>query len=135
MDLSDPPAGFMTRFRHILAWFLLGVLGAGGIAGPAVHRVQHAVEQAAVANQSCHPSAVHNAEGGVWTEEAVDLRVPQCDLCVRPLVVVLPVPKPSTSPQVADAPGIERRRHVASAGVFADRFIRGPPSLPYARPA
>lgn len=125
----------MTRLRHILAWFLLGVLGVGGIAGPVVHRVQHAVEQAAVADQSCHPSSVHDAEGGVWTEEAVDLLVPQCDLCVRRLVVVLPAPRPSTAPRVVGAPSIDRQRHVAAAWVFADRFIRGPPSLPYARPA
>lgn len=125
----------MARLRHILAFFLLGAFVAGGIVGPVAHRVQHAAEQAAAAKRSCHPSAAHDAEGALWTEKGGDLSALQCDLCARRLLVVLPAPTPATALRVAGTPGIERRGHVASSVVFADWFIRGPPSLSEVRPA
>ena len=119
----------MRRLRFISACVLLVAFGAGSVMGPVLHRAQHAAEQAAAANRICHNEAVHTAEGAVWTHESKDLFAPDCDLCATRLLVVTPAPRPSTSPQQVGTTAVAHRSHVASAAVFTDRFIRGPPSL------
>jgi hypothetical protein len=104
------------------------------VAGPVLHWVQHAADQAAAADRVCHNEAVHTAEGAVWTHEGEDLFAPDCDLCATRLLVVVPSPQLPTSPQRSGTTRVEHRSHVASSSVFADRFIRGPPSLLEARP-
>lgn len=124
----------MRRLRFISACFLFVAFATGGVAGPVLHWVQHAATQAAAASRDCHSEAVHTAEGAVWTHEAEDLFAPDCDLCATRLLVVMPALQPTTSPQREGTPRVEHRSHVASASVFANRFIRGPPSLLEARP-
>jgi len=126
----------MRRHRFLLAWILLVVFAAGGVSRPVAHQVQHAAERATAATDpSCHPSAVHNAEGAVWAGAGADLIAPECDLCATRLLVVLPTPVPQTVPHVVGTTDVERRSHVAAAHVAADQYIRGPPSLVEVRPA
>jgi hypothetical protein len=125
----------MRRLRFLSACLLLVTFAGGGVAGPVLHWVQHAAKQAAAADRICHSEAVHTAEGAVWTHEGEDLFAPECDLCATRLLVVVPNPQPPTSPQREGTTREQYRSHVASSSVFADRFIRGPPSLLEARPA
>lgn len=125
----------MRGLRSVSAWILLVAIVAGGITGPVLHQVQHAAEQDAVTTaRPCHASAVHKAEGAVWTGEGADFLVPECDLCARRLLVAFASPEPSASMQNRGTSRVDRRSHVASESVFTDRFIRGPPSLFEARP-
>lgn len=125
----------MRRLRFLSACFLLVTFAGGSVAGPVLHWVHHAAEQAAATDQACHSKAVHTAEGSVWTHEGEDLFAPDCDLCATRLLVVVPNPHLPTSPQREGTMQVQYRSHVASPSVFADQFIRGPPSLPEARPA
>lgn len=125
----------MRRLRFIASCVLLVAFAAGGVVGPVLHWGQHAAEQAAAADRACHNEAVHTAEGAVWTHEGGDLFAPDCDLCATRLLVVMPAPQPSMSPQYVGTTRVAHQSHVASAAVFTDRFIRGPPSLLEARPA
>ena len=125
----------MRRYRSLLAWLLLVAVAMGGVAGPVVHRVQHAVEQAAAADGTCHPAAVHTAEGPQWAETGADLFAPECTLCATRLLVVFPTPAPTSAPRVMGTTAVKGVSHVTTAHVAADRFIRGPPSLFEARPA
>ncbi|MFB6230315.1 MAG: hypothetical protein ABEL04_04090 [Salinibacter sp.] len=125
----------MQRLRSISAWLLLVVFAAGGIGGPFLHQVHHASERAAPTDRSDHSVDVHTTEGTVWTDEAPDLSTLDCDLCARRLSVVTPAPAPFMAPQQGSTTEVEHRSHVASATVFNDWFVRGPPSLLEARPA
>jgi len=125
----------MQRLRSISAWLLLVVFAAGGVGGPILHQVHHAIERAAPTDRSDHSVDVRTAEGTVWTDEAADLSTPDCDLCARRLLVVSPTPAPVGTPRVQGSTTVEHRSHVAMAHVAADHFIRGPPSLPEAHPA
>lgn len=124
----------MRRLRSLSAWLLLVAFAAGGVGGPVLHQVHHAAEQADPTEQPCHSGDVHAAEGTVWTDDATGLSVLDCDLCARRLLVVVPSPVPLSTPQRVGTAEVERRSHVASATVFDDRFVRGPPSLLEARP-
>ena len=122
----------MRRLRFISACTLIVVFAAGGVVEPVLHWTQHASQQAN-ADRGCHSEAVHTAEGAVWTHEDGDLFAPDCDLCATRLLVVTPAPRPPTSPQHVGTTRVAHRSHVASAAVFTDRFIRGPPFLLEAR--
>lgn len=124
----------MLRLRHIAVWGLLATLIAGGVAGPVVHRMQHAAERMANADEPCHPAAVHNADAPVWTADA-DLDVPVCNLCATRLIVVLPDFTPFASPRTAGTTHVVIRTHLAPVHVIFDRTIRGPPHVSGARPA
>jgi hypothetical protein len=125
----------MRRLRFISACLLLAAFAVGGVAGPVLHWTQHAARQAAAADRVCHNEAVHTAEDAVWTHQGEDLFAPDCDLCATRLLVVMPAPRPPLAPQHVGTTRVAHRSHVASASAFTDRFIRGPPSLPEARPA
>lgn len=122
----------MMRLRHIAVWGLLATLLAGGVAGPIVHRLHHAAERMATADESCHPAAVHNADAPVWTTDA-DLDAPACDLCATRLLVVLPDLAPASTPRTAGTTRVILRTHLAPVHVISDRTIRGPPLVSEAR--
>lgn len=125
----------MPHSRHISVWVLLVTIVAGGVIGPAMHRVQHGAEQIADRPETpCHAAGVHRAEISFWTEVASDLRAPACDLCATRLLVVPPTLGPTTAPRVVGTTAMEKPSHVAAADVAAHRFIRGPPSPTEARP-
>lgn len=117
----------MGRFRDITAYLLLVTFVAGGLLGPSLHRVQHALEQAA--EEPCHTNAVHNADAPVVGDEDAAVHASHCALCVTRLLVVLPTIETLTSPVILGAPSVEVGVHLAPVDVFADRAIRGPPSL------
>jgi hypothetical protein len=118
----------MNHLRHIAVWALLATLLAGGVAGPVVHRVHHAAERMAIANEPCHTASVHEADGPVWATDA-NLDVPACDLCATRLLVVPPDLAPVSSPRTAGTAQVILRTHLAPVHVISDRMIRGPPSL------
>jgi len=118
----------MMRLRSIAAWGLLVVLVVGVVAGPAAHRMQHAAERMAEADEPCHPATVHNANTPVWTAGA-DFEVPACILCATRLLVVLPDLAPVSSPRTAGTTRVVLRTHLAPVHVIADRTIRGPPPV------
>jgi hypothetical protein len=124
----------MARFRHIAVWGLLATLVVGGVAGPVVHRMHHAAERLAKADEPCHPAAVHNTDVPVWTADA-DLEVPACDLCATRLLVVPPKLAPLSSPRTVGTTRVVLRTHLAPVHVRADRTIRGPPLVSAARSA
>ena len=118
----------MTRLRHISAWVLLASFAVGGTLGPAVHQVQHAVEQAAAAAESCHSDAVHNSEVALWTEPGSHADAPQCDICTRRLLVGSPAPAPDAGPFRAFTSRTVLPSGAVPAQTVTDLFIRGPPS-------
>jgi len=124
----------MHRRRLILAWLLLTAFVVGGVAGPALHWVHHGASQIAEQTETpCHAPGVHQAEGAVWAEAAVDLAVPDCVVCstrllVLPTAAVLPV-TPRVVSVTVSAPGTR----VAQSPVATHHFIRGPPSRAEAR--
>jgi hypothetical protein len=124
----------MRRFRYIAVWLLLVTFVAGGVAGPVVHRLYHAAEQMATADEPCHPASVHNADAPVWAADA-NLRIPACDLCATRLLVVPPKLAPFSSPRTAGTARVVLRTHLAPVHVATDRTIRGPPLVSEARPA
>ena len=120
----------MRRSRSLLAWLLLVAFAVGGVAGPALHQVQHATEEAADRSETpYHAPGVHAAEGAVWADAVADLQAPECDLCATRLLVVFPTPAPTSTPRVVGTTAVNAGSHVTAAHVAADRFIRGPPSL------
>lgn len=126
----------MPQRRPILVWLLLVVFAVGGVAGPALHQVQHATEEAADRSETpYHAPGVHTAEGAVWADAVADLQILECDLCATRLLVVFPTPAPTSTPLVVGTTAVGAGSHVTAAHVAADRFIRGPPSLSEARPA
>jgi hypothetical protein len=119
----------MHQRRPILVGLLLAIFLVGGVAGPSLHRAQHGAAQIAEqAEEPCHAPKVHQAEGAVWVEAAVDLAVPDCVLCTTRLLVVPSAPVLPAAPRALSmtvgAPGA----HVALAPVAIHHFIRGPPS-------
>jgi hypothetical protein len=99
----------MHRLRALAGWMLLATVLAGGVLGPPLHRVQHAVEQIGHApEEPCHAPAVHNADRPLWTTDGHRALAPDCDLCATR---VHPTP-PLTSAVVVAAP-----------------LIRGPPTV------
>jgi hypothetical protein len=84
---------------------------------------------------TCHASGVHNADTAVWTTATTDGAVPECMLCTTRLLVLPPVPGRAARPPVAEVWKGGRRTHRVAAPAAPHRFIRGPPSLPEARPA
>lgn len=117
----------MGGLRDIGAWLLLGAFVMGGLLSPSIHRVHHAVEQAA--EEPCHTDAIHNADAPVLGEEESNVHAAHCALCVTRLLVVLPSLETITSPTDLGIPSIEAGTHLLPVHVFADRTIRGPPSL------
>lgn len=124
----------MTPRRPIWVGLLLAAFVAGGVLGPVVHRAQHGVAQADAPAVPCHSADVHKTEGTFWTDAADDRLPPECDLCARRLLLASPTPAPFTAPLTVAAVRVESPSHMAPAHVAADHFIRGPPSLPEARP-
>jgi len=118
----------MHRFRHVAAWGLLVTLVGGTVVGPLVHRLQHGVERAAVAENVCHPASVHHADTATVAEDT-GLEVVSCDLCATRLPVVLPALTASTAPRVVGTTRVVLRTHLAPVHVATDRTIRGPPSV------
>jgi len=118
----------MTRLRHIAVWGLLATLVVGGVAGPVVHRVQHAAERIADTSEACHPPPVHDADAPVWAAD-VGLEVPACTLCATRLLVVLPDLAPTAAPRVMGTARVVLRTHLTPAHVATDRTIRGPPHV------
>ncbi len=136
LGFSTMTANPMPQRRHISVWILLTAFVVGGVAGPSLHRVQHAGQQIADQTETpCHAPGVHDAEGPLWTHEATDLGKADCLLCATRLLVVPPAPAPSLASRASLTSVVTPVSHVASAHVAADRFIRGPPSLSKARPA
>ncbi|MFB6247258.1 MAG: hypothetical protein ABEL97_01665 [Salinibacter sp.] len=123
----------MRRLRHVAVWTLLATLIVGGVVGPLLHRVQHALDRQAA--PACHAPAVHHSDVPLWTDAGGHVETPKCDLCATRLLVVpssieaLPAPRRIGTTQVVV------RTHLRPAHVPAHRSIRGPPSGAEARPA
>lgn len=117
----------MRRFRDITAYLLLVTFVTGGLLGPSLHRIQHALEQAA--EEPCHTNAVHKADAPVVGDEDASVYATHCALCMSRLLVVLPTIEMLTIPMVGGDSSVELGMHLAPTDVFRDRFIRGPPSL------
>jgi hypothetical protein len=124
----------MARLRHIAVWTLLATLVVGGVAGPVVHRVQHAAERTPETGEACHPAPVHDANAPVWAADT-GLEGPSCPLCATRLLVVLPTLAPTAAPRVMGTARVVLRTHLTPAHVATDRTIRGPPSVSGTRPA
>lgn len=125
----------MRRVRHIAVWTLLATLVVGGVAGPSIHRVDHALQKMAQASEEpCHSSAVHNTDVPLWTRAGASVHVPDCDLCATRLIVVLPDINPASTPSMAGTTRVVLRTHLTAAHVAAHRTIRGPPVFSGARP-
>lgn len=117
----------MGRFRDIATGILLVIFATGGVLGPSVHRVHHAVEQ--LSQEPCHPDRVHDADVPTWTNADQGVRAVHCALCVTRVLVVLPTIESVQRPTVVGAPPVERKTSLAPVHVFTDHTIRGPPRL------
>lgn len=114
----------MLRFRDIAAWTFLAVFTAGGVFGPALHQVHHAIEES---------RAPIPAEGIGWAQigddEAGTLDAFECTVCLVHLLVEPPSLEPFSAVRLElTSSGASLTSHT-SAAVGAAPFIRGPPSL------
>jgi hypothetical protein len=123
----------MRRLRHIAVWTLLATIVAGGVLGPSLHRVQHALDRQAAS--PCHSPAVHHTDVPLWTDAGGHVETPECDLCATRLLVVPSSIEAPPAPRRIGTTPIVVRTHLTPAFVAADRSIRGPPSGVEARPA
>lgn len=117
----------MGRFWDIVTGMLLVIFVTGGVFGPSVHRVHHAVEK--LSEASCHPDWVHEADLPTWTDAGQDVRALHCALCVTRILVVLPTIESVQVPTVLGTPPVEPKSSLASVHIFTDHTIRGPPRL------
>jgi hypothetical protein len=118
----------MRDVRSIAGWILLATFVAGGLAGPSLHRVQHAMDRMARADDApCHGPEVHESEVPLWTEASGQIDVQECDVCARRLLLVPPVFGSFSEPIVAGAVQIESLSHLTIDRTATDQFIRGPP--------
>lgn len=120
----------MRRLRHIAVWLLLATFLAGGVGGPVVHHLQHAAERMeTVSDTPCHSAAVHHSDVPVVADGSATVTAPECDLCARRLLVVLPQLTPPSTPHVTGTTRVILRTHLAPVHVSVPRPIRGPPPL------
>lgn len=118
---------YMVRYRDITAWLLLVTFVAGGLLGPSLHRIHHAVEKAA--EEPCHSEAIHNADTPLLGSDDDSVHASHCALCVTRLVVVLPALETLTVPTILGSPSVDVGVHLTPVHVFTHRTIRGPPPL------
>lgn len=119
----------MRALRPIAVWTLLATVVAGGVIGPSLHRVQHGLEAMQEAPDGpCHTAAMHNTDVPLWTPEAPQAVVVDCDQCATRILGVSSSQAPVAVPRVLAATWTERASHLLSAAVVADPFIRGPPT-------
>ncbi|MFP4228791.1 MAG: hypothetical protein ACLFTE_08190 [Salinivenus sp.] len=111
----------MQWIQRIVAWLLLATVVAGGVVGPPLHRVQHAVEEEGT------PEHTHATEGPVWCGETFEIKTPDCVLCTIRLVVVSSVGGEGPTPHALGWEWEPIRTHLTSADVVAAPLIRGPP--------
>lgn len=107
---------------------LLATFVAGGLLGPTVHRVQHAIEQVAAASETpCHSPDVHHSEDPVWTHTGAALGGLDCDLCATRLLVIRSDLDPVGIGRVLASNREAVVTHLTSVFVVAAPLIRGPP--------
>lgn len=123
----------MHRLRHIAVWTLFAAIVAGGVLGPSLHRVQHALDRQAA--PPCHASAVHHTDVPLWTDADGYVDAPECDLCATRLLVVPSSIESAPAPRQMGTTRITLLAHLAQARVASHRPIRGPPSQAGVRPA
>ncbi|MFO8099702.1 MAG: hypothetical protein R6T83_08810 [Salinibacter sp.] len=111
----------MQWLQRIVAWLLLATIVAGGVVGPPLHRVQHAIEEGAT------PGHTHATEGPVWCGASIDITTPDCVLCTTRLVVVPPSGEQTPAPYTLGWGWEPIRTHLTSADGVAVPLIRGPP--------
>ncbi len=109
---------------------LLVTFVAGGLLGPSLHRVQHAMDRMARAAEApCHSPEVHQSDVPLWTEAAGRIDVQECDVCARRLLVVPPALTPFSEPTPTAVAQLDVRSHLTSVRTATDQFIRGPPGV------
>jgi len=115
----------MHRLRHIAVWILLATIVAGGVLGPSLHRVQHALDRQAA--PPCHASTVHDSDVPLWTDAGGHVDTPECDLCATRLLVVSSSIESAPAPRQIGTTRVTLRTHLAPGHVASHRSIRGPP--------
>jgi hypothetical protein len=121
----------MHRARSLSAWLMLLAFAAGGLIGPAAHRVHHAAEHAPLAQAAqkgtCHSDAVHHAETPILVADAGAEAVLDCDLCATRHVVAPPPQVATPSPQLVPETWTAEAAQTAPSLFAARTVIRGPP--------
>jgi hypothetical protein len=114
----------MERLHHIATGLLLAALAVSMGAAPTVHRVQHAVQDAA-ASVHTHEDADHP----LWCGHPAHEQTLDCALCTTRLVVAPPSGSVATTSLAAAASPDLTVKHLVSSAVVAVPLIRGPPTV------